>query len=505
VADYYAACKQFAASKTTHDAPKAKNYMFSDFSRYLVAACWRKMRRRVIHWTSLGFLHILAKVDEGRLQKMFDDHHATLRPSPRLDVRLFEELCRLSASGKDGVDVLGQIMKSHPMSASEPQSSLKPERLVEALSQLQQGLSEHSLGAYTRDTCYEFHRLLVATIFCYGKMLRHFNKRYGDGDKKGCEQLAHNIFEVGNLLWRIAYSRMLFHHFSLLQAGAVLDLPTRASEYHYRAYASSFVHQTCKEPKDEGDRTKPDDNDFHLGGKNGNEAVGARQDHVHEGSGKGAKGGERRDEIVAEVVDKQGSQEGGGVIGSHGDDEDENNTVDETADQGIDDDMNEEFRGMTTPVRLSTEDKVSEPGRALTFQRWMHLLVSHWASLEVITAHAKDSSDTIAIGLISARHPDTAADGGMKMNHWKATIRQLNPILLVEPADRNMFNHEAAISALETHMQTDSCHKIKDAFNYDPDDPNKFSATYHCETVLGGVIAHATAPSEGTPRILDEV
>ena len=135
----------------------------------------------------------------------------------------------------------------------------------------------------------------------------------------------------------------------------------------------------------------------------------------------------------------------------------------------------------------------------------MHLLVSHWASLEVITAHAKDSSDTIAIGLISARHPDTAADGGMKMNHWKATIRQLNPILLVEPADRNMFNHEAAISALETHMQTDSCHKIKDAFNYDPDDPNKFSATYHCETVLGGVIAHATAPPEGTLRMLDQV
>jgi hypothetical protein len=152
---------------------------------------------------------------------------------------------------------------------------------------------------------------------------------------------------------------MLFHHFSLLQAGAVLDLPTQASEYHYRAYASSFVHQNCKEPKDEGDRMKPDDNDFHLGGKNGNEAVGARQ-----GSGKGAKGGERRDEIVAEIVR---SQEGGGVIGAHGDDEDENKMVDETADQEIDDNMNSDVPGWAS----SPEPAKPSPFKPKPGPTWM--------------------------------------------------------------------------------------------------------------------------------------
>ncbi|KIM74436.1 hypothetical protein PILCRDRAFT_801129 [Piloderma croceum F 1598] len=448
VADYYAACKQSAASNTTHDAPHANNYMFGDFSHYLVASCWRKMHKRVIHWTSLGFLDILSKLDEAQLPKIFDDHYATLQPSLYSDLCLFEELCRLKAGSKDGVNMLDQIMKFHPMSASKPQSSSKPERLVEALRQLQQGPSTPSLGAYTRDTCYKFHRLLIATIFCYGTTLKHFNKHYSDGNKESCEHIAYDILQVGNLLWK---------------------------------------------PRDEGDHTKPDDNDFHLDGKKGNEAVGARQDHVHEGSGKGAaKDGEGRDETVGEVVNEQGSQEGGGMIGAHGVDED------------IDEDMDEEFHGMTQPIRSSAKDKVLEPGRALMFQRWMHLLVSHWASLEVITAHARNpSSDIIAVGLISTRYPDTAADG-RKMNHWKTTICQLNPTLLSELADRWIFDHEAIISILENHMKTDSCHHIKHAFNYDPDDPDKFSATYHCEGLLAVFITWATAPPEGSPRMLDQ-
>lgn len=309
VADYYVACKQSAASDAALDAP---DYMFSDFSRYLVASCWLKMRKRVIHWTSLGFLHILGKLDETQLQKIFDDHHATLQPSLRTDVRLFEELSRLSAGSNEGGDLLSQIMTYHPMSASEPQSSSKLQQLVTALSRLQRDNSQNLLGAYTRDTCYEFHRLLIATIFCYGKMLRNFNKYYRNGDKTGCERSAHNILQVGNLLWRIAYSRMLAQHLSLLQEGAFLNLPTSASEYHYRAYASSFVHQTCKKPWDWGDRLRPNDNGFRLGSKNDNEVVGARQDHVHEGSGKGAtKGGEGRDMMVAEVIVGDSGQEGG--------------------------------------------------------------------------------------------------------------------------------------------------------------------------------------------------
>ena len=81
--------------------------------------------------------------------------------------------------------------------------------------------------------------------------------------------------------------------------------------------------------------------------------------------------------------------------------------------------------------------------------------------------------------------PDTAANGGMKMNYWKTTIFQLNPTLLVESVDGEIFDYENVISTLENYMQTDCCHKIKNAFNYNPDGLDKFSATFHCEGVLG--------------------
>lgn len=110
------------------------------------------------------------------------------------------------------------------------------------------------------------------------------------------------------------------------------------------------------------------------------------------------------------------------MIGAHGDDQDEDKTVDTTSDQDIDEDMDQEFHGMTNPIKSPTEDKVSQPGRALMFQRWLRLLVSHWKALEVITAHARHSSDEIIMSVISARHPNTAPDGGMKMNHWRTTI-----------------------------------------------------------------------------------
>jgi hypothetical protein len=98
---------------------------------------------------------------------MFNNHHMALRSSLRKDTCLLEELQRPNACGKDDENLLRQIMKCHP---SEPESASKSMHLIEALRQFQQ--TENSPSAYTKVTCYEFHRLLIATVFCYGKMLR---------------------------------------------------------------------------------------------------------------------------------------------------------------------------------------------------------------------------------------------------------------------------------------------------------------------------------------------
>jgi hypothetical protein len=72
-------------------------------------------------------------------------------------------------------------------------------------------------GLYSRDTCFEFHQLLVSTLLNYGKALDSLGAAHGAHLKKPNEQepvqkmvdSAKQIWEHGRLLWAIAYSRIL--------------------------------------------------------------------------------------------------------------------------------------------------------------------------------------------------------------------------------------------------------------------------------------------------------
>jgi hypothetical protein len=105
------------------------------------------------------------------------------------------------------------------------------------------------------------------------------------------------------------------------------------------------------------------------------------------------------------------------------------------------------------------------------------------------------SSDEIAVGLLSVRHPDAATDGGMQMNHWD----RLSPALLMEPT------HPRGCHIHTPKPYAKWLLHIKNALNYKPEDANKFSGNFHCEVLLAALITRATAPLEGTPRMLDQV
>src|SRR5882757_1049444 len=64
--------------------------LFHTFTCYLIASCWRKMQRRVNHWSSLGFLHILGSLDKERVQKAFNP--SLLRTTRRKDSALAKML-----------------------------------------------------------------------------------------------------------------------------------------------------------------------------------------------------------------------------------------------------------------------------------------------------------------------------------------------------------------------------------------------------------------------------
>jgi hypothetical protein len=102
---------------------------------------------------------------------------------------------------------------------------------------------DHS-GLYSKTTCGEFHRLLVATLLAYGHLL----EKFGDIRKTGidAERLdgAVQLWLCTTLLWRIAYSHMLTQHLALLVKRRWIVLPTKNKENikRYRSY-TGFSHK----------------------------------------------------------------------------------------------------------------------------------------------------------------------------------------------------------------------------------------------------------------------
>jgi hypothetical protein len=143
------------------------------------------------------------------------------------------------------------------------------------------------------------------------------------------------------------------------------------------------------------------------------------------------------------------------------------------------------------------------------FQRWLRLLVNHWAALDIISAHASKSSYDIKLRLITAKHPDTYSDQGMKMNPWRDTIRRLTGYFEAYPQSLeppNVFNAEVTISVLEKYLEDNKTphHPIITAFNYEPGNPNKFVGNYHCEALLAAIITLGLTHND-LPGFLGEV
>jgi hypothetical protein len=169
--------------------------------------------------------------------------------------------------------------------------------------------------------------------------------------------------------------------------------------------------------------------------------------------------------------------------------------------------VNDPNVGKEPPNKLDPDKNVA--GKALMFQRWLRLLVNHWGALDVISAHGSKSSHDIHIKLVHARHPDTYADQGMTMNPWRDTIRRLATYLETHPQSldpEKKFDAELCISTLERYLKDKiPYHSLMKAFNWEPENPNKFSGTYHCEAVLAAIIYLGLHPKEGFPDLLGEV
>jgi len=115
-------------------------------------------------------------------------------------------------------------------------------------------LPEPGLGAYNKETCCKFHRLLIATLLAYGKALEALyaikpSKAMGDFQVK-----VEAVWICGLLLWRIANSKMIGHHLYILHESGWLHEPTndRSTVNIYNNY-TSFKNLGCLDASPDGE------------------------------------------------------------------------------------------------------------------------------------------------------------------------------------------------------------------------------------------------------------
>jgi hypothetical protein len=208
----------------------ARSGLFHHCTKYIVASCWMKMRRRVKHWSSHVYVFELSKLDEAKVRTAFESNRDVVGSTDRQDSALGKLLVGVSEDG-----IMGRIMNAHPDEAAR---NLTLSHLVAAF---KEGLKTKKRTPYNERTCFEFHQLLIATLVGYGRASKELEKAYkamdkvrqklGDGDvpagkRATLAQCATDFWEFAHLLWRIAYSRMLHEHLAVLEAQTDLHLPS---------------------------------------------------------------------------------------------------------------------------------------------------------------------------------------------------------------------------------------------------------------------------------------
>jgi hypothetical protein len=191
---------------------------FRLFTCYLVSVSFWRMHRRFFHPTSLQFMFTLDVVGDQVTDafKRFraSDQYAKdeFARSPK-DIKLGQGLIELGAA--DVAELMGKEVDD------------------ELVSSLLGVFEEGSQGpVFTEKTCSSFHFLLIGIIKNYGRALSSLHgKAQSCREKKTPEEdiinqlrgYAMDVWKYGQLLWRIAYTRMLKLHLRVLNARLRVD------------------------------------------------------------------------------------------------------------------------------------------------------------------------------------------------------------------------------------------------------------------------------------------
>ncbi|KIM77717.1 hypothetical protein PILCRDRAFT_11806 [Piloderma croceum F 1598] len=297
--DYVKKCK---------DNPMITTSKIPQFIEYLVTCSWKKMHRRIHHWSSQGFIYYLGKVDETALRDAAPAVSPLQNDYP-LSVKLMSMDCKNTIQKREGLDNEDEVS-----------------------------------GLYNKTTCFKFHQLLVSTLLSFGKALEGYVDACGKRFKDLVDR-AEEVYGCGTLLWFIGYSWTLCNHLKVLCEEERLHLPENSKQNLPKFF--SFTHFTNTKDQVIVQPTNKVDEDTDEAGSSDEGGV----------DDCGNEGGEDEDERAAkdQVIVQPTNNVDGGVdeAGNNGEDrvddcgneggEDEDEEFENIADKAVSSDLSKLF------------------------------------------------------------------------------------------------------------------------------------------------------------------
>ena len=182
-------------------------HYFSKFSEYLIACCLRKMRRRIIHWSSSGYITILKEINDMGVADAFNRIGCVRAESQKHRGDLCLCTCLLQS------DYVEKFMEEYP------QSSVT-KLLVAFQVSVDDNIPKKWVNPYNKETCIVFHHLLVSMLLNYLKAHNKFHNEKLEKPKLGVD-----LWNITYLLWRLSQSQILVDHLKMLEQGGKLSIP----------------------------------------------------------------------------------------------------------------------------------------------------------------------------------------------------------------------------------------------------------------------------------------
>jgi hypothetical protein len=197
------------------------------------------MYQRIGRWSSMGFIHSIARVDDNTVRIACSEHHT----GGRVDMLYSSQRDRplimfMLQMGKTIQSILANYrFAGSAGSSATSQPTVTIDRLLSTFRGI---MNDPTSGSqlkmlYTEETCVEFHHFLVATLLSYSNALQTLHNLAPSGGGEAAETVLH----LSNLVWKISDSKILEIHLQAISG--VLNEPSACAQNSYADFVGGEI------------------------------------------------------------------------------------------------------------------------------------------------------------------------------------------------------------------------------------------------------------------------